>query len=158
MIARMQQIWRRQLLALVVTTSLLPAPAAESTNNSPPPAPRRPSIILITADDLGYGDLGCYGQTRIQTPNLDKLAAEGIRFTSCYAGSAVCSPARAALMLGQHTGHLNIRGNTKDTTLQPEEMTVAKMLQGAGYRTALIGKWGLAEPGTPGVPAEAGVR
>lgn len=118
--------------------------------------PRRPSIILIVADDLGYGDLGCYGQTRIQTPNLDKLAAEGIRFTSCYAGSAVCSPSRAALMLGQHTGHLNIRGNARPTTLQPEELTVAEMLQKAGYRTALIGKWGLAEEGQPGVPQKKG--
>ncbi len=152
----MQQNWRRLLLALPVTVGLFPALAAEPTNNSPAPAPRRPSIILIVADDLGYGDLGCYGQTRIQTPNLDKLAAEGIRFTSCYAGSAVCSPARAALMLGQHTGHLDIRGNAKDTTLAPDEMTVAKMLQKAGYRTALIGKWGLAEPGSPGVPQKQG--
>lgn len=156
MIARMQQNWRRLLLALPVTACLFPALAAEPTNNSPAPAPRRPSIILIVADDLGYGDLGCYGQTRIHTPNLDKLAAEGIRFTSCYAGSAVCSPARAALMLGQHTGHLNIRGNAKDTTLAPDEMTVAKVLQKAGYRTALIGKWGLAEPGSPGVPQQQG--
>jgi hypothetical protein len=109
-----------------------PAPdnrAQETPDNSPPPAPRRPNIVLILADDLGYGDLGCYGQTRIQTPNLDKLAAQGIRFTSCYAGSAVCSPARAALMLGQHTGHLNIRGNVRPTTLLPNETTVAQVLR-----------------------------
>lgn len=152
----MQQNWRRHLLTLAATVLLFPAPAAETNNTPPAPAPRRPSIILIQADDLGYGDLGCYGQTRIQTPNLDKLAAEGIRFRNCYAGSAVCSPARAALMLGQHTGHLNIRGNAQGTSLQPGEMTVAKMLLGAGYRTALIGKWGLAEPGMPGVPQKQG--
>ena len=80
--------------------------AVARATNSPPPMPRRPNIIFILADDLGYGDLGCYGQTRIKTPNLDRLAAEGIRFTSCYAGSTVCAPSRAALMLGQHTGHL----------------------------------------------------
>jgi len=112
---------------------------AQSTNNSPPPAPRRASIIFILADDLGYGDLGSYGQTRIKTPNLDRLAAEGIRFTSCYAGSTVCSPARAALMLGQHTGHLKIRGNARPTSLASDDVTVARMLKESGYRTALIG-------------------
>ena len=72
---------------------------------------RKPSIIFILADDLGYGDLGCYGQTKIKTPNLDKLAAEGMRFTSFYAGSTVCAPSRCALMTGLHTGHALIRGN-----------------------------------------------
>jgi arylsulfatase A-like enzyme len=144
------------LLRFALAVLLFPALAVKAAENSMPPAPRRPSIILILADDLGYGDLGCYGQARIQTPNLDKLAQEGIRFTSCYAGSAVCSPARAALMLGQHTGHLNIRGNVKGTTLLPDEFTVAEMLQNAGYKTALIGKWGLAEEGQPGVPQKKG--
>jgi len=130
------------------------SPAAISA--SPPPAPRRPSIILILADDLGYGDLGCYGQTRIRTPNIDKLAAEGIRFTDFYAGSTVCSPSRAALMLGQHTGHLNIRGNFKDSTLLPEEVSVAQVLKQSGYRTGLLGKWGLAVEGAPGVPQKKG--
>lgn len=134
----------------------VPLIAQESAAPSPAPAPRRPNIVLIIADDLGYGDLGCYGQTRIQTPNLDKLAAEGIRFTSCYAGSAVCSPSRAALMLGQHTGHLSIRGNVRPTTLLPNDVTVAKVLHDAGYRTGLIGKWGLADPGQPGTPQEKG--
>jgi arylsulfatase A-like enzyme len=149
--------FRRGVTLLALLALLGPAPAQEATNNySLPPAPRRPNIILILADDLGYGDLGCYGQTRIQTPNLDKLAAEGIRFTSCYAGSAVCSPARAALMLGQHTGHLNIRGNVRPTTLLPNEITVAQVLKDTGYRTALIGKWGLADPGQPGTPQKKG--
>lgn len=148
--------WRVAWLSLA-TLALTFSALAQATNNPPQaPMPRRPSIILIVADDLGYGDLGCYGQTRIQTPNLDKLAAEGIRFTSCYAGSAVCSPSRAALMLGQHTGHLNLRGNVRPTTLQPDEFTVAQLLQKAGYRTALIGKWGLADEGQPGVPQKKG--
>lgn len=129
---------------------------SQSATNSPPPAPRRPSIILIMADDLGYGDLGCYGQTRIKTPNIDKLAAQGIRFTDFYAGSAVCSPSRAALMLGQHTGHLKIRGNGRVTSLSPDDLTVARLLQESGYHTALLGKWGLAVEGSPGVPQKMG--
>jgi len=126
------------------------APAARVTG------PSRPNIVLVLADDLGYGDLGCYGQKRIQTPNLDKLATEGIRFTDCYAGSTVCSPARAALMLGKHTGHLSIRGNVRPTTLRPDDTTVAQLLRAAGYRTGLIGKWGLADPGQPGTPQNKG--
>lgn len=132
------------------------AAAAQFTNNSAPPGLRRPNIILILADDLGYGDIGCYGQTRIKTPNLDRLATEGIRFTSCYAGSSVCSPSRAALMLGQHTGHLKIRGNLQAASLSPEDITLARVLQESGYRTALFGKWGLAEEGLPGVPQKMG--
>lgn len=128
---------------------------AQSTN-SPPPAPRRPNLIFILADDLGYGDLGCYGQTRIKTPNIDKMASEGIRFTGFYAGSTVCAPSRAALMLGKHTGHLNIRGNGQGLALQPDEVTVAKVLKEAGYRTGLIGKWGLGDEGTTGVPSKQG--
>ncbi len=123
---------------------------------SPPPSPRRPNIIFILADDLGYGDLGCYGQKRIRTPNLDRLAAEGIRFTDFYAGSTVCMPSRAALMLGQHTGHLNLRGNVGGGTLRADEVTVAQLLQRAGYRTGLIGKWGLSDEGLPGVPQKKG--
>lgn len=147
----------RGTTALVTLLILNLAGAAPEANKNPPPPPlRRPNIILILADDLGYGDLGCYGQQRIQTPNLNKLAAEGIRFTSCYAGSAVCSPARAALMLGQHTGHLNIRGNVRPTTLLPNEVTVAQVLKDSGYRTGLIGKWGLADEGQPGVPQKKG--
>jgi arylsulfatase A-like enzyme len=134
--------------------SALVLPAQSATD--PPPAPRRPSIIYVLADDLGYGDLGCYGQTKFATPNLDKMANEGVRFTSAYAGSTVCSPSRAALMLGQHTGHLNIRGNAARVTLLADEVTVAEVLKTAGYRTCLIGKWGLTEEGLPGLPQKKG--
>ncbi len=124
--------------------------------NQPPPAPRKPSIILIVADDLGYGDLGCYGQTRIKTPNLDKLAAEGVRFTSFYAGSTVCAPSRAALMTGRHSGHAGIRGNAGNQALAAQELTVAEVLKQAGYSTGLIGKWGLGDAGSSGVPSRKG--
>jgi arylsulfatase A-like enzyme len=147
-----------KLDAAILLAGLLAADVAvgQPTNDMPPPAPRRPSIIVIVADDLGYGDLGCYGQTRIKTPNLDRLAAEGIRFTDCYAGSTVCSPSRAAFMLGQHTGHLNLRGNKKAATLLPGEITMAEVLHQAGYRTGAVGKWGLTEEGLPGTPQKMG--
>jgi arylsulfatase A-like enzyme len=118
-------------------------------------AARRPNIIFILADDLGYGDLGCYGQKRIKTPNLDRLAAEGIRFTQCYAGSTVCAPSRGALMTGKHTGHGTVRGNAL-VPLRPADRTVAEVLKGAGYATGLIGKWGLGEAGSTGVPNRKG--
>lgn len=119
------------------------------------PTPRRPSILFILADDLGYGDLGCYGQKRIKTPSLDKLAAEGIRFTSFYAGSTVCAPSRCALMTGMHTGHAWIRGNS-DAALRPQDVTVAQVLKTAGYHTGLIGKWGLGGPNSTGLPQNKG--
>jgi len=147
---------RRFAIVLLAGGALAGPVFAQSTNNSPPPAPRRPSIILILADDLGYGDLGCYGQARIKTPNIDRLAAEGIRFTDCYAGSTVCAPSRAALMLGRHTGHLKIRGNQRGASLSPEDVTVASLLKESGYHTGLLGKWGLAEEGSPGVPQNMG--
>src|ERR1039458_4617441 len=119
------------------------------------PAELKPSIIFILADDLGYGDLGCYGQTKIKTPNLDKMAAEGMRFTNFYAGSTVCAPSRCALMTGLHTGHALIRGNAT-VALRAQDLTVAEVLKPAGYRTALIGKWGLGNPNTTGVPQKKG--
>ena len=114
-----------------------------------------PNVVIIQADDLGYGDLSAYGQTRFQTPALDRLAREGIRFTQYYAGSTVCGPSRAALMTGLHTGHTWIRGNG-EIALQPEDVTIAEVLKGAGYRTAVIGKWGLGIPGTTGEPNKQG--
>ncbi len=120
-----------------------------------PPAPRRPSVIFILADDLGYGELGCYGQTRIRTPNIDKLAAEGMRFTSFYAGSTVCAPSRATLMTGRHTGHGPIRGNGT-VPLGAADLTVAEVLKNSGYATGAFGKWGLGEEGSPGMPGKKG--
>jgi arylsulfatase A-like enzyme len=120
----------------------------------------RPNILLIQADDLGYGDLGAYGQARFETPALDRLAREGIRFTQYYSGSTVCAPSRTALMTGFHTGHAWIRGNGRlpegDTPLRPEDVTIAEVLREAGYRTAVIGKWGLGQPGTTGQPDRQG--
>jgi arylsulfatase A-like enzyme len=114
-----------------------------------------PNIILIQADDLGYGDLSAYGQARFRTPSLDRIAASGIRFTQYYAGSTVCAPSRAALMTGFHTGHTWIRGNG-EIPLRDDDTTIAMALRAAGYRTAVIGKWGLGRPGTSGEPDRKG--
>ena len=115
----------------------------------------RPNIVFILADDLGYGELGCYGQRLIQTPRIDRMAAEGIRFTDCYAGCTVCAPSRCTLMTGLHTGHCRIRGNAQ-VPLATEDVTVAKLLRQAGYATGIIGKWGLGQPGSSGVPNRQG--
>src|SRR5438034_11398044 len=113
------------------------------------PASSPPNVLLNQADDLGYGDLSAYGQAQFQTPMLDRLAREGIRFTQYYAGSTVCAPSRAALMTGLHTGHTWIRGNG-EIPLREQDLTIAMALRDAGYRTAVIGKWGLGRPGTTG--------
>ncbi|MHC5066511.1 MAG: sulfatase-like hydrolase/transferase, partial [Planctomycetota bacterium] len=118
-------------------------------------ASNRPNIILIVADDLGYGDLGCYGQERIKTPNIDALAAAGRRYTQFYAGSTVCAPSRCSLMTGRHVGHCSIRGNGMED-LADEEVTLAEVLKSAGYATALVGKWGLGHEGSSGVPTRQG--
>ena len=115
----------------------------------------RPNVVVIQADDLGYGDLSAYGQARFQTPALDRLAREGIRFTQYYAGSTVCAPSRASLMTGLHTGHTWIRGNG-EIAMRLEDVTIAEVLREAGYRTAVIGKWGLGVPGTTGQPDRQG--
>jgi len=117
---------------------------------------QKPNIIFILADDLGYGDLGCYGQTKIKTPNIDRLAAEGIRFTQCYAGSTVCAPSRACLMTGLHTGHAAIRGNAANAALGQNDLTVADILKKAGYYNCLVGKWGLGDRGSTGMPNARG--
>jgi arylsulfatase A-like enzyme len=110
---------------------------------------------MIMADDLGYGDLGCYGQKLIQTPHIDRLAKRGMRFTDFYAGSTVCAPSRCVLMTGLHTGHCYIRGNGKDN-LRPKDVTVAEVLKRADYATGQIGKWGLGHEGTTGLPTRQG--
>jgi arylsulfatase A-like enzyme len=144
----------RNVIGSVILLSLLlsscTGPADEAARES-----QLPNILLIVADDLGYGDLGSYGQKEIQTPNLNRLANEGVRFTNFYAGSTVCAPSRAALMTGQHTGHTPIRGNSRQP-LPAASVTMAETLREAGYRTALIGKWGLGEPGSEGEPNRQG--
>jgi arylsulfatase A-like enzyme len=124
-------------------------------------AGQTPNIIFILADDLGYGDVGCYGQQKIKTPNIDALAKSGIKFTQFYSGSTVCGPARASFMTGLHTGHTPIRGNK---TFEPEgqshlpdsSVTIAMELQKAGYKTAAIGKWSLGFITTSGAPSKKG--
>ena len=115
----------------------------------------RPNVIVILADDLGWGDLGCYGQRRIRTPHLDQMAREGVRFTSAYAGSTVCAPSRSCLVTGQHTGHTRVRGNDY-IPLRPDDPSLGKVFQSVGYHTGIVGKWGLGEPGTTGVPEKQG--
>ena len=103
----------------------------------------KPNIVLVMADDLGYGHLGSYGQERIRTPHLDRLAAEGMRFTQAYAGSTVCAPSRSVLITGLHGGHTSVRGNLGDAHLRDEDVTLAEVLKSAGYATGGYGKWGL---------------
>lgn len=135
-----------QVLALILAVS-----ACTQTEKTQ----EKPNIIYILADDLGYGDLGCYGQTEIKTPNLDKMAAEGIMFTQHYAGNTVCAPSRCVLMTGLHTGHARIRANGAPP-LSEEDVTVADLLKDAGYKTGLVGKWGLGEINTTGFPLKQG--
>ncbi|MCI0418492.1 MAG: arylsulfatase [Acidobacteria bacterium] len=147
----------RKNTPFVVVTGMLLALATSSPFANPQTGSKPPNIVFILADDLGYGDLGCYGQKRILTPNIDRLAAEGMRFTQVYSGSTVCAPSRAALMTGKHTGHGRIRGNRRpDMPLLPEEMTVAEVLKKGGYRTGIFGKWGLGNAGNSGVPNKQG--
>ncbi len=139
---------RREFLS--VSTAALLAPRVNSAED-------KPNILFILADDLGYGDLGCYGQKRIMTPNIDRLASDGVRFTQAYSGSTVCAPSRCSLMTGLHTGHATVRGNKKpEVGLRADEITVAALLKQAGYRTAMCGKWGLGGPGTGSVPNTRG--
>jgi arylsulfatase A-like enzyme len=123
--------------------------------------PRKPNLIFILSDDLAQGDLGCYGQKLIQTPNLDRMAQEGTRFTQGYCGTSVCAPSRTSLMLGQHTGHSPIRANRElkvegQLPIPADSITVAKALKTSGYATACAGKWGMGMFDTPGSPLKQG--
>ncbi len=119
------------------------------------PAAEKPNIVYILLDDAGFGDLSCYGQEKFATPNIDRLAAEGMRFTRHYSGSTVCAPTRCSLMTGLHTGHCYIRGNSEvkpegQLPMPADTVTIPKLLKGAGYATGAFGKWGLGAPGTEG--------
>ena len=116
-------------------------------------AETKPNVIYILADDLGYGDLSCYGQKKFQTPNIDRLAKEGLRFTGHYSGNTVCSPSRAVLMTGLHSGKCYIRGNLSNESgaaLDPAATVLPEVFKAAGYATGAFGKWGLGQTNTKG--------
>jgi arylsulfatase A-like enzyme len=156
-IGLMKRIWLPVLVALTVGFALHARPTLMGLSMRAATQGRTPplNIVIIQADDLGYGDLSAYGQAQFRTPGIDRLAQEGIRFTNYYAGSTVCAPSRAALMTGYHTGHAWIRGNG-EIPLRAQDVTIAMLLRDAGYRTAVIGKWGLGRPGTTGQPDKKG--
>ena len=116
----------------------------------------KPNIIFIMVDDMGYHDLGCFGSKTILTPNIDKMCAEGIKFTDCYSGDTVCAPARSTLMTGTHKGHTPVRGNNGGVPLHPEDVTVAEVLKTGGYATGGFGKWGLGNQGKDGAAERQG--
>lgn len=156
---------------LAAALVLVAATAAVLTHGQPPPAPApappRLNVVFILADDLGWGEVGVYGQQKIPTPNIDRLAAQGMRFTQHYSGAPVCAPSRAVLMTGRHLGHAEIRGNLQARTRLPEfdegqyplsagALTIAQLFQRAGYATGAMGKWGLGPVGSTGDPNRKG--
>jgi len=158
------------LVGLVALGCAGPAGSSDAEATAAPRAPvERPNVVVILADDLGWGELGCYGQERFATPHIDALAAQGTRFTAGYSGSPVCAPSRCVLLTGRHTGHAFVRNNTENgglrfgpdalegqTPLPAGSWTIARALDDAGYRTGFVGKWGLGGPGTTGHPLEQG--
>jgi arylsulfatase A-like enzyme len=142
---------RRDLLRGAAGGALLGAHTFLSAQRNRPP-----NIVWIMADDLGYADLGCYGQKTILTPNIDRIAAEGMRFTDVYSGCTVCAPSRNVLMTGFHAGHITVRSNPGGVSILPTDVTVAQVLKSAGYSTGMFGKWGLGDIDTPGVPWKHG--
>ncbi len=144
---------RRGLLLCLLVAALSAWACGNAAEDSAGAAP--PNIIWILTDDLGWGDLGSYGQQQIETPHLDRMAEEGMRFTDAYAGFTVCAPSRSVLMTGQHTGHTRVRRNGSPG-LWEEDVTVAELLKEQGYSTALVGKWGLGMEDSPGAPWRQG--
>lgn len=143
----MKRFGRREFLGTGLAAGLSCSPARTA---------RLPNIVFILADDLGYGDLGCYGQKQIHTPNIDGMARAGMRFTQAYAGCTVCAPSRSVLMTGLHMGHTSVRSNPGGVPLLAEDVTIAELLKPAGYATGCFGKWGLGDIGTDGVPWKQG--
>lgn len=150
----------KELIAAGILLGAMPAMAAKVDKKASGKG-ARPNIIFILADDLGYGDLSCYGQQRYTTPNLDRLASNGVRFTNHYTGSSVSAPSRCALLTGMHTGHAAVRGNEEvdpegQQPMPATTVTIAKLLQQAGYKTGITGKWGLGYPGSVSTPNKMG--
>jgi len=156
----MQNLNRREFLNLAAggaAAVVIPSSGCQSEFASAgSAAKKRPNIIFIMVDDLGWADLGCYGSKAISTPNIDRMASEGIRFTDAYSGCMVCAPARSVLMTGFHTGHTSVRSNTGGVPLEDSDITVAEVLKQAGYRCGGFGKWGLGDVRTSGVPEKQG--
>lgn len=146
---------RRSLCCLLLLTLLSAGPSSSGPLSAAESGKRPPNLIYIMVDDLGYGDLGCFGQKQIQTPQLDQLAAEGMRLTSYYASNTVCRPSRLALWTGMHAGHTAINSNA-NYVFRPEDLTVAELLKGAGYATGGVGKWAMGGVGTTGHPNKQG--
>lgn len=152
---------RREFLKTAVQSGVGAAALSLAGASACRAARKKPNIVLILADDLGYAQLGCYGETKIQTPHIDRLATEGTRFTQAYSGSPVCAPSRCVLLTGLHTGHAHVRDNLE---IEPEGQaplpegtpTLPRLLRSEGYATGLVGKWGLGYPGSPGAPLEQG--
>lgn len=145
---------------IILPVSLLLLNACQN-NEGQTNVPQKPNIIYILADDLGYGDLSCYGQKLYSTPNIDSLAKSGLKFTRHYSGSTVCAPSRSALMTGRHTGHTFIRGNKEvkpegQYPLKDDAVTIAESLKEIGYVTGAFGKWGLGSPASEGDPNNQG--
>jgi arylsulfatase A-like enzyme len=152
---RFNCLFRALLLPALLLEFSANAQSLVFSNVAPKAVPRRASIILVVADGLGCGDLSCYGQTNFQTPNLDKLAAGGVRFTNYFSGDPADLPAHAALMLGRDSSHLRQRADA-DIAMSPDETTVAQMLQRSGYHTGLIGEWKLGDENSSGAPWKKG--
>ena len=151
----MTPIDRRSFLRTLAAGAgaLAAAPGARAAERKPVD---RPNIVFIVVDDMGWADLSCYGGKAIQTPHIDRMAAEGIRFTDAYAGCTVCAPSRSVLMTGYHMGHTSVRGNTGGIPLRAEDVTAGEVLKKAGYAVGGFGKWGLGDLDTPGVPERHG--
>ena len=149
-------IFLRVFLGLGLCSALIACGPAKLGSQVQPASKVKPNVIYILLDDAGINDFGAYGAALIKTPNIDRMAEEGMRFTRHYSGAPVCGPARSVLMTGQHTGHTRRRHNNPRVYLQDEDVTVAEVFKQAGYRTAAIGKWGLGAAGSSGAPTRQG--